>query len=107
MKKLALTFALMSVAAFAETWTGTISDANCGAKHADASQKSIDCVQRCVGRLLASNSAVLCAHRFQVFANVHQRRPHSVLVILGQIPCVDFVQCNKRAEQRCRIDVAG
>lgn len=50
MRKLAFTFALLSVAAFAETWSGTISDANCGTKHADGSQKSIDCVQRCVGR---------------------------------------------------------
>ena len=48
MKKFACMFALMSVAAFAETWSGTISDANCGAKHADASEKSMACAQKCV-----------------------------------------------------------
>lgn len=49
MKKLAITFALASIGAFAATWSGTISDANCGAKHADASEKSMSCVKKCVG----------------------------------------------------------
>lgn len=49
MKKLVGAFALLSVAAFAETWTGTISDAHCGAKHADASEKSAACAKKCVG----------------------------------------------------------
>lgn len=49
MKKTAVVFAFMSVAAFAETWTGTISDAHCGAKHADASEKSAACAKKCVG----------------------------------------------------------
>ena len=49
MKKLAITFALASVGAFAATWSGTISDANCGAKHTDASEKSMACVNKCVG----------------------------------------------------------
>lgn len=48
MKKLAIAFTLVSVAAWAETWSGTISDANCGAKHADASEKSAACSQKCV-----------------------------------------------------------
>ncbi len=47
MKKFALCMALCSVAAFAETWKGTISDAKCGAKHADASEKSQACVKAC------------------------------------------------------------
>jgi hypothetical protein len=50
MKKFAITAALFSAAAFAETWTGTISDANCGAKHADASEKSMACAKACVKR---------------------------------------------------------
>lgn len=50
MKKLAVTLALFSAAAFAATWTGTISDANCGAKHADASEKSMACAKSCVKR---------------------------------------------------------
>ncbi len=48
MKKLALTFALVSMAAYAETWSGTISDAHCGAKHLDASAESAACAQKCV-----------------------------------------------------------
>lgn len=50
MKKLMMTFALVAAAAMAETWTGTISDANCGAKHADASEKSMGCVKSCIKR---------------------------------------------------------
>jgi hypothetical protein len=50
MKKFGITLALFSAAAFAETWTGTISDANCGAKHADASEKSMACAKSCVKR---------------------------------------------------------
>jgi hypothetical protein len=52
MKKLALGFALgaslFSFSAFGASWSGTISDANCAAKHADASDKSKACVQKCV-----------------------------------------------------------
>jgi hypothetical protein len=48
MKKFALCLALCSVAAFADTWKGTVSDAKCGAKHADASEKSMACVKGCV-----------------------------------------------------------
>jgi hypothetical protein len=48
MKKLTLTAALFAMGAFAETWSGTITDANCGAKHADASEKSQTCAKRCV-----------------------------------------------------------
>jgi hypothetical protein len=50
MKKLGITLALFSAAAFADTWTGTISDANCAAKHADASEKSMACAKSCVKR---------------------------------------------------------
>ena len=52
MKKFAISFdlgaSLFSFSAFAETWSGTISDAHCGAKHADASDKSKACVESCV-----------------------------------------------------------
>lgn len=47
MKKLAL-LSLFAVAAFAETWTGYLSDAGCGAKHADGSEKSAACAKACV-----------------------------------------------------------
>ena len=48
MKKFALACMLTAAAALAETWSGTISDAKCGMAHADASQKSMDCANKCV-----------------------------------------------------------
>ena len=48
MKKIGLTAAVFAMGAFAESWTGTITDANCGAKHADASAKSMACSKRCI-----------------------------------------------------------
>jgi hypothetical protein len=51
MKKLAMTLAgtaLLAALAFGGSWKGTISDAKCGAAHADASEKSMKCVQGCV-----------------------------------------------------------
>ena len=47
---LSLAATLFAVSAMAESWTGTISDSKCGAKHADASEKSMACVKACVGR---------------------------------------------------------
>lgn len=44
----AATAALFSMSAMAEKWSGTISDAKCGMSHADASEKSIKCVEGCV-----------------------------------------------------------
>ncbi|MCS6954087.1 MAG: hypothetical protein RMK57_16460 [Bryobacterales bacterium] len=43
-----LTAFLWAVTASASEWTGYISDAKCGAAHADGSEKSIKCVQACV-----------------------------------------------------------
>ena len=48
--KLALAASLFAVSAMAESWTGTISDAKCGAAHADASEKSMACAKACVKR---------------------------------------------------------
>ena len=48
MKKLFLTLAIAATAVYGETWTGVISDANCGAKHADASDASMKCVNHCI-----------------------------------------------------------
>lgn len=50
MKKVLVFGLFLSVAAFAETWSGTISDAHCGAKHADASEASMKCVASCTKR---------------------------------------------------------
>ncbi|MBI4909589.1 MAG: hypothetical protein HY820_38585 [Acidobacteria bacterium] len=47
MKKFVM-LSLFAVSAFAASWTGYISDAGCGAKHADGSDKSMKCVQGCV-----------------------------------------------------------
>jgi hypothetical protein len=51
MRKLSLAISLGSLfaaAAFAETWSGTISDSMCGAKHEAASASDAACVKKCV-----------------------------------------------------------
>jgi len=53
MKKLWMALSLGSLVAvggLAETITGTISDASCGAKHEAASDSDTACVKRCLGR---------------------------------------------------------
>ena len=49
MKKFAVGFLALALSAVAAEWKGTISDAGCGKKHADASEKSQACVKKCVG----------------------------------------------------------
>lgn len=41
---------LFAAAALAESMSGTISDANCGAKHAAATEKDAGCVKGCIKR---------------------------------------------------------
>jgi uncharacterized ParB-like nuclease family protein len=41
---------LFALGAMAETLSGTISDASCGAKHADAAAADTACVERCIKR---------------------------------------------------------
>jgi hypothetical protein len=51
MQKVALLLSLgtlFSMAAFAETWSGTISDSMCGAKHETATAADMACVKKCV-----------------------------------------------------------
>jgi hypothetical protein len=48
MKKVFVLFALASVSAFAAEITGFIGDANCGAKHADASAAATACANKCI-----------------------------------------------------------
>lgn len=48
MKKFLLGFAVCAASAFAGTMSGVVSDAHCGAKHADASKASAACVEKCV-----------------------------------------------------------
>jgi hypothetical protein len=48
MNKLALLFAFCAASALAAEWTGYISETKCGAKHADASTASINCVKGCI-----------------------------------------------------------
>lgn len=39
-----------AVGAFAESWTGVISDEHCGAKHAAATEADMKCAQTCIGQ---------------------------------------------------------
>lgn len=48
MKKILLVTSLFAFSAFAGSWKGTISDEKCAAAHADASEKSMNCVKGCV-----------------------------------------------------------
>ena len=48
MKKVLFASSMFAVAAFAAEYKGTISDAGCKAAHADASEKSMKCVEKCV-----------------------------------------------------------
>lgn len=48
MRLITLALCLFAASAFAETWNGTIVDAKCGLKHADASEASQKCVQSCI-----------------------------------------------------------
>lgn len=52
MRKFAFTMALglslCGVSAFAEEWTGYISDAKCAKAHTDGSEKAMKCVAACV-----------------------------------------------------------
>lgn len=41
---------MMAAGAMADTWTGFVSDAMCGAKHTGASEKDAKCAQSCVKR---------------------------------------------------------
>ncbi len=63
MKKFAFAFSLLAGSAFAAEWKGVSSDAKCGAAHADASEKSMKCVNACVGKgqeaVLVSEGKVL------------------------------------------------
>jgi hypothetical protein len=52
-KKLLLVSSLFAFGAFAGEWKGTISDAKCGAAHADASEKSMACAKGCVKKGMA------------------------------------------------------
>lgn len=47
MKKVIVAGLFLSVAAFAESWSGTISDEHCGAKHAGATEADMKCVTAC------------------------------------------------------------
>lgn len=48
MKKVIIAGLFLSVAAFAESWTGTISDSHCGAKHVAASEADQKCATKCI-----------------------------------------------------------
>lgn len=45
-----MALSLFAVGAFAESWSGTISDEHCGAKHAAAAEADMKCVNGCMGK---------------------------------------------------------
>ena len=64
MKKAFVLFALVSMSAFAAEFSGTVSDAHCGAKHIAATKADQACAQKCVkggadAVLVTSDSKVL------------------------------------------------
>lgn len=63
MKTLIVSLSLCIAPAFAESWTGTLVDAKCALKHADASDASRKCVQSCV----KAGSAVVFAVDGKIF----------------------------------------
>ena len=54
------------MSALAATWTGYVSDAGCGAKHADASGKSQKCVAACIKGKNASAVLVVDGKVFRI-----------------------------------------
>jgi hypothetical protein len=64
MKKALALFAVASMSAFAAEITGFVGDASCGAKHADASEASAACANRCVKR---GDAAVLVTKDAKVY----------------------------------------
>jgi len=48
MKKALVLSSLFALSAFAAEWTGAISEAGCGAKHAAGTEKDVACVTKCV-----------------------------------------------------------
>ena len=48
--KLVLGFLGVAAVAMAGSWTGVVSEAGCGAKHAKASEADVQCIERCVKR---------------------------------------------------------
>ncbi len=44
----ALFLSFSAVAAFADSWTGTIADEHCGAKHAAAAAADTQCAKKCI-----------------------------------------------------------
>jgi hypothetical protein len=77
MKKLGLLFSLVSIVVFGESLKGTISDSKCGTAHADASEKSKACVEKCIK---GGQKAVLVSE-----GKVYQlENPEKVSSFLGQ-----------------------
>lgn len=82
MKKLVVGFSLFAACTFAAEFKGTISDSKCAAGHADASEKSMKCVQACVksGKaepVLVSNGKV---YKLSDASKVTEHLGHKVVV---------------------------
>ncbi len=92
---------LFAASAFAASWTGVISDAGCGAKHADASEASIKCVQRCFGKtgaavLLVDDKVIKISSESN--DKIKEHLGHKVTVngkLEGEVISVDSVEMAK------------
>jgi hypothetical protein len=80
MKKAFVLFALASVSAFAAEITGFVGDASCGAKHADASESSAQCANRCVKR---GDAAVLVTKDAKVY-KIDKASQEKVAKLIGK-----------------------
>lgn len=72
MKKLAMVFALgatFSLAALADSWSGTVSDSMCGAQHAAASADDKKCVEGCIKHHGASPVLVVGGKIYKISAD--------------------------------------
>jgi hypothetical protein len=81
-KKLVLMSSLFAISAFAAEYKGTIVDSGCGAKHVDASEKSMKCAQACVKKGAAPVLAVGDKiYKFSDTSKVAEHVGHKVTVI--------------------------
>lgn len=70
----------LSVCAAAETWTGTLSDSRCGAKHAAGTAADMKCIEACMKK---GSVPVLVAAEGKVFP-IATESVEKVTPLLGQ-----------------------
>jgi len=102
----------MAAPAFAETWNGTISDTNCGAKHAageehGAKMSKSDCVKACVGEHGAKYVFVSDDKTYKIenqdFAGLKTHAGHNVALsgeMKGDTITVSKIEMPKASEKK-------